>query len=1049
MDTKKGIISWFARNSVAANLLMVFIIVGGLLTSLTITKQMFPMFEINWINIDTSYPGAAPQEVSEGITIKMEEALESVQGLKRVMSFSNRGHSHFAIEVDDSYDAEQVLDEVKLQIDAISSFPDGMERPIIRRAKPRQEVMYISLYGPLSSVQLKELGRTIHDEIRNLPQVNVTDYYSGLNYEISVEVSQDKLREYGLSFIDVSNAIRSFSANRSAGQIKTDNGYVSVRVENQAYRGFEFEQLPLINLADGTQIKLGDVAKVNDGFVEGIQYAKFNGDNSVTIFVGAAPDQNISDIANIVNQYIDEKRQTLPPSVQLEPWVDLTYYLDGRLNMMLTNMLTGGLLVFLILGLTLRLKLAFWVMMGLPISFLGALLFLPMESIGVTINVVSLFGFILVLGVVVDDAIVIGESIQAETEDKGSTLDNVIRGAQRVAVPATFGVLTTIAAFVPMVMDDGPSAAFSQAIGFVVILCLIFSLVESKLILPAHLAGMKPKSHNKYNPFDYCRGYVDRGIKGFVENYYQPFIQFAVYYRYAVLTVFIAILMISVGLLQGGLVRFVGTPKIPHDFPTIQIEMNAATAESDTLKAALSVESMLRRLDEQVKADNNGQGMIGNLLVDLRGRTNAHVQVKLVDPDIRPIDPFTFSNMWRENMPEIPGLKTLTVRDDLFGGGMNDGDISFRLLSSDGESLRAAGNELKQKLATLAGVSEINDSWEVSTDEIQFELKPLAYSLGLTLSDVASQVSFALYGLEAQRILRNGDEIRVMVRYPKNERKAVSQIYQVLIRTPQGGEIPLSQLANVKVVDGVNTIRRENGSRTLVVWANVDTKVAEAHKIAGDISGTYLPEMLRKYPSVRSELAGSIKEQMDSLVEQLFNFILSMLVIYALLAIPLKSYLQPLIIMTVIPFGVIGAMFGHMLLSMDLSSQSVFGIIAASGVVINDSLVMVDFVNKARQRGLSIKQAVIESGGRRFRAIMLTSLTTFIGLIPIISETSLQAKIVIPMAVSLAFGVLFATFITLIMIPCLYIALEDIKVLVKRCWTIIINFLFGNSTSHC
>ncbi len=669
LDTKKGIIAWFARNSVAANLLMVFILIGGLLTSLTINKQMFPQFEINWINIDTSYPGAAPQEVSEGITIKIEEALESIQGLKRVISFSNRGHSHFAIEVDDGYDSQDVMDEVKLQVDSVSSFPDGMERPIIRRAKYRQEVMYISLYGDLSNKQLKELGRTIHDEIQNLPGINITEYYSGLDYEISVEVSQDKLREYGLTFQKVANAIRGFSANRSAGQIRTESGYVSVRVENQAYTGSEFEQLPLINLADGSQILLGDVATVKDGFVEGIQYSKFNNQNSVTLFVGASPDQNIGDVANTINRYIEEKRKSLPHSVHLEPWVDLTYYLDGRLNMMLSNMLTGGILVFLILGLTLRLRLAFWVMMGLPISFLGALLFLPTSAIDVTINVVSLFGFILVLGVVVDDAIVIGESIQSETEQKGSTLDNVIRGAQRVAIPATFGVLTTVAAFVPMIMDDGPSKAFSQAIGFVVILCLLFSLVESKLILPAHLANMKPKSNNKYNPFDYCRKYIDKGLKQFIEKYYLPFIKMAVVHRYSVVAVFVSILLVSIGLFQGGIIRFLGTPEIPHDFPTITLEMNAETSEQDTLRAAKSIESMLYRVDEQVKEENNGQGMIGQMQVDLRGRTSANIQVKLVDPEIRPIDPFKLSAQWREQMPDIPGMKTLTVRDNLFGGG--------------------------------------------------------------------------------------------------------------------------------------------------------------------------------------------------------------------------------------------------------------------------------------------------------------------------------------------------------------------------------------------
>ncbi|WP_111979959.1 efflux RND transporter permease subunit [Algibacillus agarilyticus] len=1031
-ESNKGIIAWFVKNSVAANLLMIFIIMGGALTALTISKQMFPQFEINHIVIDTTYRGAAPQEVSEGITIKIEESLEPIQGLKRVISYSGRGYSHLNIEVDDKFDPDKVMDEVKLQLDSISSFPDGMEKPIIKRVKPKQEVFYISLYGDLSNQQLKEMGRGIHDEIQSLPNINVTEYYSGLNYEIAIEVSKEKMREYGLSFADITNAVRNFSANQSAGQIKTDNGYISVRVENQAYRGHEFERLPIINLSDGTQILLKDVANVNDGFEEGIQYSKFNGQNSVTLFIGASPDQSITDIAKTVQNYLTEKRKTLPQGIQIEPWVDFTYYLEGRLNMMLDNMLMGGILVFLILALTLRLKLAFWVMLGLPISFLGALLFLPMESIGVSINVVSLFGFILVLGIVVDDAIVIGESVQEETDQKGQSISSVIKGAQRVAVPATFGVLTTVAAFVPMVMDDGPSAAFSQAIGFVVIFCLLFSLVESKLILPAHLAHMSPKSNNKYNPFDYLRSRIDKALKFFVKNKYTPFITRAIFHRYTVIALFIGVLLISIGLYSGGVVRFIGTPKIPHDFPSITLEMNSTTSEKDTLAAAIAIEKALYKVDEIIKSEHDGQGMIGNMQVSLRNRTTANIQVKLVDPEIRPVDPFIMSAMWRENLPVIAGAKNFVVQDRLFGGGNEDGDVSFRLISNDPVQLKAAGDELRSKLGTIAGVSDINDSWEVITDEIELSLKPQAYRLGFTLSDIASQVSFALYGIEAQRILRDGDEIRVMVRYPYADRKAINQVNNVMIRTKDASEMPLSDLADVSIKDGVNRIRREDGKQTLSVWASVDSKVVESFKVANNISQEYLPSMLTEYSNVSSELSGSIKEEMQSVNEQFRNFLLSMLVIYALLAIPLRSYSQPVLIMTVIPFGVIGAMLGHLILGMDMSSQSIFGIIAASGVVINDSLVMVDFVNKARARGIALKQAVIESGAKRFRAILLTSLTTFIGLIPIISETSLQAKIVIPMAVSLAFGVLFATVITLILIPCLYVVLEDIKAKLKR-----------------
>lgn len=1028
-DVNKGLIAWFARNSVAANLLMLFIVVGGILAALTIRKQMFPLVETNWLQITVPYPGAAPQEVEQGITIKIEEALDGIEGLKRVITYSNRNFSNAWLEVDTTYDTQEVLDEVKLQIDAIASFPEGMERPIVKREKFRQEVMYISLYGDLSPKQLKVLGKKIHDEIQGIPQVNVSSLFDGLDYEISIEVSPDKLREYQLDFRDIAAAIRNFSANMSAGQIRAQNGFISIRVENQAYDQQAFEQLPLISRPDGTQVLLGDVATINDGFVEGLQYSKFNGKNSVTLFVGASSDQSISKVADAVKDYIETKQHELPQGVALTPWVDMTFYLNGRLDMMLSNMMTGGILVFIMLALFLRLRLAFWVMMGLPVSFLGALFLMPMEWVNVTINVTSLFAFILVLGVVVDDAIVVGESASDEIERNGHSLDNVIRGVKRVAMPATFGVLTTVAAFLPMVFTDGPEAAMSHSIGFVVIFCLLFSLVESKLILPAHLARMHYSPPKPSNLLHKVRGKIDSGLKSFITHYYQPFLAKAIHFRYTVLMVFIGILLLSVGLFSGGFVRFIGMPQIPHDFPQINIEMRQATSEQATLDAIKAVELTLKQTDQALKAEF-GAGVIAEINSDLQSRTNGQVMIKLTDPELRTLDTFQIAQRWRDAMPAIAGLKSLTISDNLFGAGRDDGDISFRLYGNNDQELLAAAGALKQKLASFKGVSDVNDSRQSATQEVQFKLKPLAYSLGLTLKDVASQINFSFYGIEAQRILREGDEIKVMIRYPKSQRSSIGHIEDSLIFTPAGNQVPVSEVANITLTDGVNRIRRENGKRTINVWASIDSAQAESFEVAKDIRDNFIPQLLQLYPSVASKVAGKVQEEMDSVNKQLRNAVLSLLVIFALLAVPLHSYSQPLIIMSVIPFGVIGAVLGHMLLGMDLSTMSVFGIIAAAGVVVNDSLVMVDYVNNTRKSGATIKEAVIEAGGRRFRAISLTSLTTFIGLMPIIFETSMQAKIVIPMAVSLAFGVAFATVITLLLIPCLYVILEDIKALI-------------------
>lgn len=1032
INTHTGLIAWFARNSVAANLLMIFILVGGFFTIQTINKQMFPQVKINWISYAAPYPGAAPQEVEEGITIKIEEALETVQGLKRVITYSNRGYSNGWFEVELDYDPQVVLEEVKSAIDSISSFPDGMERIKVEREKYRQEVMYLSLYGDLTNGELKELGRKIHSEIQQLPMINISELYSGLDYEISIEVSKDKLREYGLSFTDIANAVRSYSRNMSAGQIRAENGYINLRVENQAYRGHEFEQLPVVTLADGTRILLGEIATIVDGFEEGLQYSKFNGQNSVTLFVGAADNQSITAIASIVKNYVEEKAAVLPPGVKLETWVDMTYYLEGRLDMMIDNMKSGAVLVFLMLALFLRVRLAFWVMMGLPVCFLGTLLMMPLEFVGVTINVISLFAFILVLGIVVDDAIVMGESAHEEIEEHGHSTDNVIRGVKRVAMPATFGVLTTIAVFLPFLFGEGPSSAFGKAIGSVVILCLIFSLIESKLILPAHLVKMKIKDFNPKNPIDRLRLWVDTKLKSIINNIYAPSLAIFIKYRYAVLMFFISLMLISAGLFSGGFVRFIGQPKIPHDFPRVTVEMNVDASEKATLETLLNIQGIINRIDKEIEAEY-GNSMISDMQVDLRSRTSGQLMVKLVIPELRPINTFELADLWRAAIPNYPGVKSFTIGDNLFGGGRDDGDIAFRLESKDDVQLLAAAKELKTKLNSLKGIGDVNDSRQTSAKEVQFELKPLAYSLNLSLADIASQVSYSFYGLEAQRILRDSEEVKVMVRYPLEQRSSVGHVDDVMIQAPNGAELPLSELATITLKEGVTRIRRENGNRTINVWASVDAEQVEPFKVATDIRDNFIPELLRKYPQVQSEVSGSIQEEMESASSQIRDFVISSLIIFSLLAIPLKSYAQATMIMVVIPFGVIGAVLGHFILGMDLSALSVMGILAAAGVVVNDSLVMVDYVNNARKRGERLKDAVMHAGTKRFRAILLTSITTFIGLVPIIFfEVSAQAQIVIPMAVSLAFGVLFATIVTLVLIPCLYLIIEDLRVMLRR-----------------
>ncbi|MBX2858338.1 MAG: efflux RND transporter permease subunit [Cellvibrionaceae bacterium] len=1025
LDTSRGIIAWFARNPVAANLLMMAIIIMGLYSAVNIRKQMFPTLESNTISVNAVYRGASPQEVEEGITTKLEEALQSIDGIKKMRTTSRRGNANATLEVMESYEVKTVLEDVKSAVDSISSFPAGMEPARVSHSKFRQQVMWVNVAGDLSIKELKQLGETLHDELRALPEVNITEFYAGPAYEIAIEVSQDKLREHKLNFAEIAIAVRNFSTNRSAGEIRAEDGIVSVRVEEQAYIGAEYENIPLRTLDDGTELRLKDVATVDDGFEQGVNYTKLDGINALTFFIGASEDQSITDVSKVVNAYLEAREKTLPQGVRFEPWVDLTYYLNGRLNMMLENMLMGGILVFIILSIFLRLKLAFWVMMGLPVAFLGATAFLPVSWINVTINIGSLFAFIMVLGVVVDDAIIIGESVYTETQNHGLSTDNVIRGAQRVAVPATFGVLTTVAAFLPMVFSSGPQSAIPHAIGFVVVLCLLFSLVESKLILPAHLANLAPENKQSRNPLNRLRLRVDSGLRSLIENHYRLFLKTALKYRYTVLASFSALIIVIGATFSAGAIRMIGFPKIPSDWINVILEMAPDAPEDALLVGMLNIEQTMREVDREIVAEF-GQPMVEKILNWNQSRTTGRIEARLVLPEDRPVNPLEFSRRLREKMPDISGVKNIAVHDTIGEGDTQDGDLNFRIKGRNIEELRAAAAIIKAELATMKGVSEINDSETQAAREIQFKLKPVAHSLGLTTSEVANQASYSLYGLEAQRIMRDRQEIRVMVRYPKEQRNSLDAINNVLIRTPEGGEVPLSEVSHIEFTQADTQIYREDGNRAISIWATVDFDVAESFKIADQLKTTTFADVKQRFPSVSFEESGKLKEDRDGVSQQILGTLVILLPIYVLLALPLKSYFQPLMIMSVIPFGVIGAILGHLLLGMDLSQMSIMGITAVIGVVVNDSLVMVDYVNRAIQRGESLSDAVLHAGQRRFRAIILTSLTTFIGLMPILFETSLQAQIVIPMAVSLAFGVLFATVVTLILVPSLYMISEDI-----------------------
>ena len=772
--------------------------------------------------------------------------------------------------------------------------------------------------------------------------------------------------------------------------------------------------------ANGAKVLLNDIAVIKDQFIEGERYFKFNGENAVYLSVKATKEQNMIPVADSVKAFIEQKNKELPAGLRLEPLMDMTYYLNARLDMMLSNLVQGSILVALMLTLFLRFRLAVWVMVGLPVCFLGAMMLMPI--FGVSINILSLFAFIMVLGIVVDDAIVIGESAYTEIESKGGGIDNVVRGAKRVATPATFGVLTTIAVFAPFTLSSGPEGAFFYNIAVVVILCLAFSLIESKLILPAHLA------HTKFSPVkqDSWRARFNRSFFAFVNGPYKRTVVKAIEWRWAVLMMFIAMLMLSMGLIAANYVRMVPNPKVPHDFPSVKIEMNENVSDLATINALKIVEQTILDVEEQI-IDEFGQGMIRDRLAFNEDRTEGRILAPLVNEEDRPIDTFELARRWREAIPEISGMKSFTVVDDVNGDG-DDGEFGYLLFGPDIDTLNAAGLKFIEMLQQQDGLFDVSSTIDPPSKEVQMTLLPVAYDLGLTLSNIASQVGAGFYGGEAQRVIRNGEEVRVMVRYPELTRERFADLKYSLITTPGGQEVMLGDVVALEEKPGISYIRREGGYRSVYIWGNIDEEKVEPNEIVEEIKDKLLPQLKELFPSVMTELGGDIEEQQAQQNEQILFFLAAMIMVYILLAVPLKSYGQPLIIMSVIPFSFTGAVFGHFVLGLDLSMMSNFGLIAAAGVVINDSLVMTDFVNQRRAQGYSVREAVTEAGTARFRAITLTSITTFVGVLPIMFETSLQAAFVVPMAAALGFAVLYATLVTLILVPCLYLILLDLHI---------------------
>ena len=1030
----KGLIAWFADNHVAANLLMVFLILAGIVTGTHIKIEVFPEFSMDRISITAIYPGASPEEVEDAVIRKIEENIAGLAGIKRIDSLAKEGIASVVIEVIKDWDVKELLDEVKSEVDRITTFPKEVEKAVVREITRRSQVINVAVYGDAPEASIKYLAEKLKDDITNLPGITLAELFGVRTGEIHVDISEYTLRRYNLTLGRVANIIKASSLDLPAGSIKTDSGEILVRTKGRKYLADEYDAIPVITHPDGTLVTLGMIATIREGFEDVDLIAQYQGKPAAIIQIFRVADQNALDVVNETKAYIDSVRHTLPEGIDVGFFQDQSVILKSRIQLLLKNMLFGLALVSFILAMFLNIKLAFWVTLGIPISFLTGLWLLP--QCDVSINMISLFAFIMVLGIVVDDAIIIGENIYRKMEQGFGPFEAARKGAAEMGIPVLFAVLTTIAAFYPLLMGTGNMGKVMRNLPLVVILVLIGSLVESLLILPAHLAGAKLGQTSDRT----LSGRIGKFLQYIIGGPYKRLVTFCVTWRYATFATAFLMLFISIGIIKGGWLKFTFMPVVESDEIICTLTMPAGTPFETTTRIAWDLEKKARDVisshDRRRPKDapslfehsvtlvgihlaGHGPGAKGE---DVSSNL-AQISIQLLDGEHRDVSAALLASQWREAAGVIPNAEAVTFQSVLFRPG---NPVEVHLSLDDHETLLKASEDLKNALSQYPGVFDISDSFLSGKQEIQLDLTPSAHSLGITLSDLALQARHAFYGAEALRIQRDKDEVKVMVRFPEAERKSLENMDRMRIRTADGMEVPFLEVADVHVKTGYASIERAQRRRVVKVYADVDESITNADEIRTNVEQNVIADLKNRYPGLRYSMEGQGKEQKESMADVRRGFLIALFVIYALLAVPFKSFTQPLVVMTAIPFGIVGAILGHLMMGFNLSILSMFGIVGLTGVVVNDSLVLIHAINRLRQEEKKVEDAVIKAGMLRFRAIILTSLTTFAGLFPMILERSLQAQFLIPMAISLGFGVLFATLITLLIIPSGYMILEDL-----------------------
>jgi len=1014
----KGMIKWWASNPVAANLLMMALFIGGLVSFFTIDREMEPYVEFPGAVVQVTWLGASPQDVEEQIVVRLEEALSSVQGVHRMRSFAGESGGTIVVEGTSALDEGRFLEEVKRKVDAINTFPAAAERPQMRLFRNRDEVIRVAVSGDesVSERELKRFAEQTRREIAQFSTVPDVELFGVRDEEVSIEVSETALRQYGLTIGDVATSVRRSSVNASSGQVRTDIGNMQLRTRSQADSQADFENIVVRQDANGALIRVKDIADVIDGFEQVHLLATVNGKRTILVQVQSGPNMDIVGMSKDVLAYIDKVKDTVPDGISMTVWNNNNDDYTRRIETVTKDFMTGLILVCLTLMLFLRPKIAIWVSIGIATAFAGGLMLLPM--VDVSFNMISTFAFLLVIGVIVDDAIIVGEAIHYKTEEGETGIDAAVNGATMVIKPVIFAVLTTMIFFMPNMFFSGGMGEFTRAISLVVILALFFSLIESLFILPAHLANLKPV--NPQNPITRFQTKISDSLLWMANYIYRPVMKAALRRRYLTASFFVALMILTIGVMTNGLVKSEFFPSGESDQIDINVQLPEGTPYARSLEVLKQIQVAEKQLEEEIR--NRDGALIENWYT--RSRDNDILAlVKLVPPETRTLTAKETAERLRELIGEVPDAETITVN---YRDQNNGPALAYVINAKDPEDLSAAADDLMDKLRSFDGVFNVINDSQSAAEEVQFDLKPGAEALGVTTEDIARQIRQGFFGAEVQRLPRDGEDVRVYVRYPSVDRESLDFLKAMRIRTTDGRELPLAAVADLRFEKGISQILRRERQRAVVISAEVAAE--RTQEVRDALKDDFFEDFDRRHPNVSRGSTGSSQEEETMQKEmQLFLFI-AIGVAYFLVAVSFKSYFEPiLILLAAIPFCYTGAIFGHLVMGHSMSILSTLGIFAAAGVAVNDNLVLLDYVHRLRDQGMDGAEALVEAGTRRFRPILLTSLTTFIGLLPLMLERSIQAQWLIPIGISLAFGVLFALFVTLFFVPALYGIGADIR----------------------